>query len=299
MRAAALALLFLGPLGAQEIAIQQVTEPFAPLRTKADALKHAKDWEGLADLMERQDPKTRGQFLFTWLEALSKAGRTDRALEICNAALPQLKAAKQTPEANAVQYVRSKLLSGAGRHEEALASFLELADQGDLAALSLACNEAVALGAWGDLMDLGSRVAQHNPGLGKSLRGDALAKLLRFPEAEALLEEAVKLPGHTAMAWSNLACCRVERKAYTEAVAAADQALALEPGLLEALYNRGRARFGLQQYAEGRADLAAALATGKADAALTENLKTNIALADRYLAHQARPAAKGRTKQKT
>lgn len=296
MRAADLALLILAPLGAQEIVHEVVKDPFGPLRAQVDVLKSAKDWAGLADLMERQDPKTRGQFLFTWLEALSKAGRTERALEICNAALPQLKAAKQASETNFIQYFRSKLLSQLGRHEEALASFIELADQGDLAALSLACNEAVALGAWGDLIDLGSRVAQHNPGLGKSFQGDGLAKLLRFPEAEAVLEEAVKLPGHTAMAWSNLACCRVERKAYTEAVAAADQALALEPGLMEALYNRGRARFGLQQYADGRADLAAALATGKADAALTENLQMNIAMADRYLAHQARTAAKGRTK---
>lgn len=296
MRAAALTLVLLAPLGAQGNVPPTGMDPHGPLRAQVESLKSTKDWAGLADLMERQDPKTRGMFLFVWLEALHKAGRTERALEICTAALPQLKAANRMNEANYIQHLQSRILSQVGRHDEALASLLELADQGDRAALLLACNEAVALGAWGDLMDLGSRVAQHDPGLGKSLQGDALAKLLRFPEAEAVLEEAVKLPGHTAMAWSNLACCRIERKAYAEAVEAANKALAMEPGLMEALYNRGRAYFGLQRYPEGRADMAAALATGQADAVLTENIKTNIALADRYLAHQARTTPKGPAK---
>lgn len=294
MRAAVLALLLLGPLGAQEITIQQVGEPSA-LQARVDALTKAQDWAGLADLLEAQNPKQRGAFLETWLSALTRAGRHERALEICNAALPQMEA-KTGPRLSVVRICRAQVLSALGRRDEALAAHLENGRLGYTTGFEAACNEAAALGAWADLVEIGGLLAEKEPGLGKSFQGDGLAKQLRFPEAEALLEEAVKLPGHTAMAWANLACCRVERKAYAEAVGAADQALAREPGLLEALYNRGRARFGLQQYAEGRADLAAALATGKADAALTENLKTNIALADRYLAHQARTAAKGRTK---
>ena len=102
---------------------------------------------------------------------------------------------------------------------------------------------------------------------------------------------------HHAQRWEGLlACCRVERQAYPEAVEAADRALALEPKHMEALYNRGRARFGLKQYREGREDLASALATGQADASMAQDLRQNIAMADRYLAYREKAPRKASVK---
>jgi len=155
--------------------------------------------------------------------------------------------------------------------------------------------EARMDGDWQSLAAHAAALATSKPGLGLSLQGEALCKLLQFSAAEPILEKAVALAGHTAMAWADLACCRVERQAYLEAIEAAARALTQEPQNMEALYNRGRAHFGLKQYREGRADLAAALATGQADPAMTQNIRTNIALADRYLAYQEqknRPAPK-------
>lgn len=259
------------------------------------SLQKVKDWAGLADYLETLTPAQQGKQLVTWMEALNRSRRWERLLEVCNACIPQLEA-KTGPKLGLPRLLRAQALSQLQRHGEARIAHAENGALGFPDGFENACAEAHAEGAWEALTIHAQALATFKPGLGLSLQGEALCKLLRFKEAEPILEQAVALEGHTAMAWADLACCRVERKAYLEAIAAADRALVMEPANIEALYNRGRARFGLQQYQDGRNDLAAALALGKADPALRENIQLNIGLADRFLESQRKAVPKGARK---
>ena len=254
------------------------------VQSRVDLLLKSQDWSGLADYLEVLAPRLRGALLETWLRSLSKSGRFERLLQVCDAAVPQMDAGKG-PKLTTARLFRALALSRLERHAEAMKAHAENGRLGFPAAFENACSSAQALQDWPALAEYAETLSKTLPGLGLSLKGEALAKQLRFTEAEPVLAEAVQLSGHTAMAWADLACCLVERQAYPEAIEAADRGLAMEPLNLEALYNRGRARFGTKHYREGRDDLASALATGRADASMTENLQRNIALADRYLAY--------------
>lgn len=83
-----------------------------------------------------------------------------------------------------------------------------------------------------------------------------------------------------AYAWNNLGRYLNERKAWAEADEVLNQALALQPGQLEALFNRGRARFELKRYRESRDDFRAALALQPDNPVIAENLRQ----AERYAA---------------
>lgn len=260
-------------------------------------LYEAKAWSKLADHFETLGPKDRGRLLNLWLQSLHHAQRWERLLAVCEAVIPQQES-KSGPQMSNARSLRALALSRLGRHAEAMAAHAENGRLGFPAGFENACSEAQALQDWGALAAYAAALAKTQPGLGLSLKGEALAKQLKFGEAEPVLLEALKLAGHTAMAWADLACCRVERQAYLEAVEAANRALVLEPKNLEALYNRGRARFGLKQYREGREDLASALATGQADASMAQTLQQNIAMADRYLAYREKAPKKASAKSK-
>jgi len=270
--------------------VQSVTVEL-PIETRKtiDSLLNDKKWPELCDFLESLTPKQRGGVLETWLTALKKAGRHERLLQVCDAVVPQLDGPKG-PRLSSARLFRAGALSALGQHAEAMAAHAENARLGLPPAFESACAEARILGDWTSLTQLAEALSATQPGLGLSLMGESLCKQLQFSQAEPILEKAILLPGATAMAWADLACCRVERQAYPEAIAAAGQALVKEPANMEALYNRGRAYFGLKQYREGSADLAAALATGQADPAMAENIRTNIALAERYLAYQKKKA---------
>lgn len=286
---------FLGAVAITMVSIlgaQDALDLGDPVSLRIASLQKIKDWAGLADYLETLTPAQRGKQLFTWMEALNRSRRWERLLEVCNACIPQLEA-KTGPKLGLPRLLRAQALSQLQRHSEARIAHAENGALGYPDGFENACAEARLEGNWEALATHAQALAASKPGLGFSLRGEALCKLLRFKEAEPILEQAVALEGHTAMAWADLACCRVERKAYPEAVTAADRSLGMEPANIEALCNRGRARFGLQQYQDGRNDLAAALALGKADPALRENLQLNIGLADRFLESQRKAASKG------
>lgn len=105
------------------------------------------------------------------------------------------------------------------------------------------------------------------------------------------MHRAVAANPRLAYGWNNLGRCALERKDWAEAKADLDQALALEPGQLEALFNRGRALFELKQYAASRDDFSAALALDPGNPVLAENLRQ----AERYAALKP-PAKTGKRK---
>ncbi len=276
-------------LGVGLCAQQPTLDPANPVDKHVLGFYEAKNWPGLADHFETLGPRDRGRLLQLWFQSLHHARRWERLLAVCDAVIPQQEA-QSGPRMSDARRLRALALSRLERHAEAMEAHGENGRLGWPGGFESACAEAQSLNDWKALELYGGNLAATKPGLGLSFQGEALSKQLKFPEAEPLLEKAALLPGHTAMAWADLACCRVQRQAYTEAIEAANRALALEPRNLEALYNRGRARFGLKQYREGREDLASALATGQADPALAENLRQNLDLADKYLAYQEKGA---------
>lgn len=261
------------------------------LQARVEALEKAKDWAGLADLIEAQTPAVKGLLLETWLKALSKAGRHERVVAIAEAAIPQMEAGKG-PRLSTARLYRAQALSALGRRAEAAEAHAENGRLGWAEGFASACVETQALGDWPGLEARGAELEKVRPTLGLAYRGEALCKQGRYPEAEPLLERAIALEGAPAMAWSNLSACRAQRSAFVEALAAADRAVALDAGCVEGHYNRGVALFGLKRYAEGRDALRAAQATGKADPALSAQIQHHIARADEYLAFQAKQAEK-------
>jgi tetratricopeptide (TPR) repeat protein len=188
----------------------------------------------------------------------------------------------------------AQALSRLGRHGEAAVAHLQNGRLGLALGLTNALAEFRAAQDFPGLLATADEILAQKPRHPEALvyRGEALAKLGRWEEAEPALNTAVEVDPKATMAWADLSCCLVERQAFREAVQAADKALALDPTHLEALYNRGRARFGLRQYREGRDDMAAALASGRADSALADSLRQSIGQAERYLAHQEKSPKK-------
>jgi len=263
------------------------------IATQLEGLEKAKDWPKVITLIESLKPSLQDSLLPTHLKALQGAGRFEQMLALCRAKIPTYDG-PGGPRLSVARIGEAQALSRLDRHAEAAAAHLQNGRLGYSMGYGNALAEYRATQDFAALLSASEEILARSPRHPEAAvyRGEALAKLGRWTEAEPALNTALELDPKAAMAWADLACCRVERKAYPEAVEAADRALALDPRNLEALYNRGRARFGLTQYKEGREDLASALATQQADPAMAENLRLNIALADRYLAYQARPSAR-------
>ncbi|MCE1229615.1 MAG: hypothetical protein LWX11_09050 [Firmicutes bacterium] len=257
---------------------------------EASRLQKNKDWNRLILLIEGLEPTQKQYFAYPLIEALNKSGQWDKLLQVCEETIAR-EDAEEGPKPTWVRTCRAQALSRLDRYPDSLKAHAELGRLGIPVGFVNACALAQAHQDWEALIPVASGLSTTQPGPGLSYKGEALARLGRYDEAEAVLEKAVTYPGHTAMAWSDLALIRNLRRAFPAAVEAADRALAMDPANVVALCHRGGARFGLQQYAEGRQDFAAALATGMADEATTVMIRQNIDMADRYLAHTKKRAS--------
>jgi len=275
--------LFISLLSLQAVVQAPPGNPDALDKQLAE-LRKAKNWTAVADAVEALPPQQRARFDWMWVDALERSERWARLLEVCD----EMAARTKTGNDYFLTHSRGRALSGLGRHADAMAWFRERGKQGDIMASIEASNEAQALSDWKALLEIAEALIEKFPTnvtyLG--LKGQALAHQGRFEEAESALYEAVHLNPKGAMNWADLACCYNEHGKYQEAYSAADQALALTPLLMEGFCNRGRASFGLKRYKEGRDDYAAALALKPKDPRIVENLKLNISMADKFLAHK-------------
>lgn len=246
-----------------------------------DALIKAKNWGGLADWFETVPPTVRGKYYEWWIQALNRSQRWERLITVCEAVQPQLEA-KSGPRLATYRLYRAQALSQLGRHAEAASAHAENGRLGYPDGFPNACTEARLAMDWNALLAYATELLARTPdqALGLAWKGEALARLDRFPEAEPILREAIAKDPKIAYAWNNLGRCLNEKKAWAEASEALDRALALEPNQLEALFNRGRCRFELKRYQESRDDFRAALALRPADPVITENLRQ----AERYAA---------------
>ena len=259
-------------------ALQQPLTPQA-LQAKAEALEKAQKWEELADFFESMNPKERGLFLTFWLKSLQKAKRWDRMLEVCNTAIPQIEG-KEGPKLGLERMLRANALSHLGRHLDALRAHQENGKLGSQASYRSACSEARLIPDWTTEESCADALLALKPGDAEGLawKGESLAQLKRFQEAEPILRQALQGDPKQPFAWSNLGRCLNERKAWTEAMDALNQSLALDPALPEAHYNRGRTAFELKQFKTSADDFRAALASNPEDPDLKENLRQ----AERY-----------------
>ncbi len=254
-----------------------------PLDQQIAALQKAARWIELADLFESMGPQDRGLRLGIWLEALKKAQRWSRLEAILDAAIPQMEAKgiRALPE----RLLRASALDRQERRPEALAAYLEAGEFGAPLGYLMAGNLAVALRNDDALGQAAAGLCERTPNLaqGWAWKGEVLFRRGLFPEAEPLFEKAAALDPKEPATWTNLAACRNARKAYAEAIEASDRALALASGFVEAHFNRGLAHFGLKRYADGRADMANALAQDPADPMIRSRIEENLRLADRFL----------------
>lgn len=246
-----------------------------------NALIKSKDWAGLADWFETQSPTVRGTHYEYWIQALNRSQRWERLAVVCEALTPQLEA-RTGPRLGTDRLYRAQALSQLQRHGEAAAAHAGNGRLGYPDGFPNACAEARLAQDWPALLAFADELLARKPGdgPGTAWKGEALARMDRFAEAEPLLRAAVAKEPNLPHAWNNLGRCCNERKAWAEACEALDRALALEPGQLEALFNRGRARFELKRYRESAEDFRAALALRPEDPVLAENLRQ----AERYAA---------------
>jgi tetratricopeptide (TPR) repeat protein len=246
-----------------------------------DAFLKAKDWNGLSDWFETVSPTIRGRHVEYWIQGLNRAGRWERLLAVCEALQPQLEA-KSGPRLATYRLYRAQALSQLGRHGEAALVHLENGRLGYSNGFPNACVEARQAGDWETLLTAAQELLARRPedAAGLGWKGEGLARVNRFAEAEAVLRAALAKDATDAYAWNNLGRCLNERKAWQEACEALNRALTLEPGQLEARFNRGRCLFELKRYKESRDDFKAALALSPGDPVLQENLRQ----AERYAA---------------
>lgn len=201
-----------------------------PLPPVPDALAKAKDWVGLADWFEAVPPATRGAYYEWWLLGLKRSQRWDRLLTVCEALQPQVEA-KTGPRLASYRLYRAQALGQLGRHAEAARAQAENGLLGDLDGLSNACAEARMAQDWTALLAYADEQLARKPEDAYALawKGEALARMDHFAEAEPLLRGAVVKDPKIAYAWNNLGRCLNERKAWAEADEVLNQALALQP----------------------------------------------------------------------
>jgi tetratricopeptide (TPR) repeat protein len=275
--------------------LQQPPAPESPdaLRQRLAVLYRAQKWNELADAFEALTPAQRGPFLDDWIDILERAKRWERLVQVSDAVLGQLDAAKHGKRVEAFEKRKLSGLTKLNRWPEALALCEMLGDRGDPFFFVLGTDQARLAHDYPSMERLALKWAAkqpqdpHLPGV----LGEALARQDRFVEAEPHLRKAVAAQPRDADAWSNLGRCLNDRKAWAEAEAALAKALEADPKHLEARYNRGRSLFELQRYGDAVEDFQLALVALPDDAILKENLRQ----AERYLAAEtkgkkARPA---------
>lgn len=259
------------PLVQAQIMDVTVGETMPP---RLEALLKAKDWTGLVDWFDAATPVTRGKYFEIWMQSLNRAQRWDRLLAVCEALQPQLEA-KTGPRLGTYRLYRAQALSQLGRHDQAAGAHAENGRFGFPDGFPNACAEARLAADWPALQTYSEELLAKRPGNAQGLagKGEALAHLKHFEEAEPILREALEKDSKIAYAWNNLGRCLNEKKSWAEACECFDKALALEPNQPEALYNRGRALFELKQYVKSRNDFRSALQLLPGDPVLTENLR--------------------------
>lgn len=259
----------------------------SPVDKQIQSQQKAGNWGGVADLIEALDSRGRGLRLGTWLDALRKSGRWARLGEVLDAVIPQLDALGRP--AGTERLLRAQAHEKLGQPREALEIYLKLGDLGDATAFTLAGNLASRLEDHASLLRAAEGLCAKVPKSpeGWAWRGEALFRQGKYLEAEPYFLASVDLDPKQGSAWVNISGCRNTRKAYAEAIEAADRALALDPKKLEARFNRALALFGLKRYPEGREDMVLALALNPSDPQTRALIETNIQMADTYLA--ARP----------
>jgi len=265
------------------------------LEKRLEGLVAAKDWARVIELLDGAKPGLRENQTPILVQALVRTGKFERVIEICDTLAQRPGPNSPIPAAYLVQW-KGQSLSALGRHGEAAEFLLAAGRKGDRMALLLAGNEAVEAAKWDLMLEVAELQLAKSPTTGAylAMKGQALAKLGRFGEAQATLNEAVHLTPANAMCWADLACCYNDGARYPEALEAASKALELAPRLMEGLCNRGRAFIGLKRYAEGRKDFQVALDLNPADPAVAANLRLNIKMADDYLAYQKKKAPTAR-----
>lgn len=238
-------------------------------------------WSELSDAFEEMTPSERGRYLITWVEALERCQRWPRLIEVCESAEPQL-AGK--PESNVLASKRIKALVKLDRLGEAVKGCERLGDGGDPYFYVMGLEHARQASDWAAMDVLATKLLANRPTdpIGLAVKGEALARLERFADAEPFLKQATAANPKDPWIWVNLAGCLNERKAWSEALEACDHALAMDPSLAHARINRGRACFELARYAEAKADYEAALALLPGNPVLLENLRQT----QRYLEAQ-------------
>ena len=252
--------------------LQEQLTPQA-IQAKGEALEKMQKWDELADYFESLNPKDRRLFLTFWLKALQKAQRWERMVAVCTAAIPQLEG-KGGPKLSLERMLKASAPSHLGRHEEALLAHQENGRLGSPESYRSACSEARLIPDWATEGASADALLALKPSdaEGLALKGEALAQLQQFQEAEPILRRALQADAKQPFAWSNLGRCLNERKAWTAALDALNQALALDPALPEAHYNRGRTNFELKQFKASTEDFRLALASNPSDSELKENL---------------------------
>lgn len=271
-------LLLQAPLPAPQVQSQTGEQT---LPQAMDTLIKAKHWGGLADWFETVPPAVRGRYYEWWLTSLNRSQRWERLIVICEALQPQLEA-KTGPRLATYRLYRAQALSQLGRHGEAALAHAENGRLGYPDGFANACAEARLAQDWSTLLTCSHEfLAKHpNDAPGLAWKGEALARLEHYSEAEPILRAALAKDPKLAYAWNNLGRCLNEKKAWAEACEALNQALLLEPNQAEALFNRGRCLFELKRFRESRDDFKAALALQPGDPVLAENLRQ----AERYAA---------------
>lgn len=258
------------------------------IEAKLSALQTQSDWKGMDLYIRGLEPPYRLAVHEDWLKALRKTGNSEGVLQVCENCLPLLEI-KGGPRLSVARIYRALALGELNQHPQAMQAHLENAKLGYPSGHLNACVEAQKHQDWEPLIECSEGLAKQNPGLGLSFKGEALSMLKRYPEALPVLEAAILLPNATAMAWADLALCRVEAETYETAIAAADRALSMEPDNAIARYNRARAWMGLKDYEKGRQDFASAQAMGKGDDEMRKNIAEALAVTDRYLDYVKQP----------
>ncbi len=237
------------------------------------AMEKAQQWTALADYFETLSPRERGGLLGTWLNALQRAERWNRLLEVCDAVIPQ-KEAKTGPQLSIVRMERAQALSALNKHAEAEAAHEQNGKLGDPNGFINACVEARNARDWPGLERCSTELLSAKPNDHQALawKGEAFARQERFEEAEPLLRAALQGDPKQAQAWNNLGRCLNAKHAWAEAVEALNKAISIDPNEWEAHYNRGLAQFQLGHFEDNLKDLKIASVANPGDPQISKDL---------------------------
>jgi tetratricopeptide (TPR) repeat protein len=255
------------------IQAQPAQVEFANPGPKIEVLQKAQQWGALSDYFETLTPKERGANLSAWLQALQRAERWPRLLEVCDAVIPQLEA-QSGPKLTIPRLERAQALSALNRHAEAEGAHEQNGKLGYADGFINACVEARNAQDWPGLERCSQQliVIKHDNYQALAWKGEAIARQGRYEEAEPFLHQAVEGDPQQALAWNNLGRCLNAKHAWAEAVACLDKAVALDPVEWEARYNRGLAQFQLGHYEDSLKDLKAASLANPGDPQVRKDL---------------------------